>query len=209
MTPLQQGTSFEAKKTTFRQFQCSKPPFFSWEILYQVDDDLGIIEEKDPSIDPHLAKKIENVFFEISRDNAKLQKIMRDHKHLLNLNKLKPPKIKPDIESLQQSQNNTTFVMTNEKGLYSSQNFVIKAISIVSNMADSALASDDDKGGFLDHVNLVKSHLSTIAFLSHVSAEPSRKRKNNLRNIVHADFLALCGPHQQKQNQITSNQSFS
>ena len=83
---------------------------------------------------------------------------MRDHKHLLNLNKLKPPKIKPDIESLQQSQNNTTFVMTNEKGLYSSQNFVIKAISIVSNMADSALASDDDKGGFLDHVNLVKSH---------------------------------------------------
>ena len=96
---------------------------------------------------------------------------MRDHKHLLNLNKLKPPKIKPDIESLQQSQNNTTFVMTNEKGLYSSQNFVIKAISIVSNMADSALASDDDKGGFLDHVNLVKSRLSTIAFLSHVSAQ--------------------------------------
>ena len=99
--------------------------------------------------------------------------------------------------------------MTNEKGLYSSQNFVIKAISIVSNMADSALALDDDKGGFLDHVNLVKSHLSTIALLSHVSAEPSRKRKNNLRNIVHTDFLALCGPHQQKQNQITSNQSFS
>ena len=61
--------------------------------------------------------------------------------------------------------------MTNKKGLYSSQNFVIKAISIVSNMADSALASDDDKGGFLDHVNLVKSRLRTIAFLSHVSAQ--------------------------------------
>ena len=61
-------------------------------------------------------------------------------------------------------------------------------------MEDSALASDDDKGGSLDHVNLVKSYLSTITLLSHISAELSRKRKNNLMNTVHADFLALCGP---------------
>lgn len=29
---------------------------------------------------------------------------------------------------------------------------------------------------------------------AHVSAKFSRKRKNNLRNIIHAGFLVLCGP---------------
>ena len=33
-----------------------------------------------------------------------------------------------------------------------------------------------------------------ITLLDHVSAEFERKRKNNLRNIVHKDFVALCGP---------------
>ena len=45
----------------------------SREILDQVDDDLRIIHEEGPSVNPHLAKKIENAFFEISGDNnAKL-----------------------------------------------------------------------------------------------------------------------------------------
>ena len=46
----------------------------------------------------------------------------------------------------------------------------------------------------LDHVNLVKSCLNTITLLSHTSAEFIRKRKNNLRKIVHLDFLPLSGP---------------
>ena len=58
----------------------------SREILDQVDDNLGIIDEEGPSIDLHLAKNIYNVFFEISGDNAKLQKIMREHKLRSNLN---------------------------------------------------------------------------------------------------------------------------
>ena len=61
-------------------------------------------------------------------------------------------------------------------------------------MTNSVLkASDADNGGSLDNVNLVKSCLNTIALLSHISAELTRKRKYNLRNIVHSDFLALCG----------------
>ena len=50
------------------------------EILDQVNGDLRIIDEEGHSIDPHVAKKIENAFFETSGSNAKLQ-IMRDHKH--------------------------------------------------------------------------------------------------------------------------------
>ena len=82
-----------------------------------------------------------------------------------------------------------------KKILYSSQKYVIKAISILSNMTNSILkASDADNGGYLDYVNLVKLCLNTITLLSHISAEFTRKGKHNLRNIVHLDFLALCGP---------------
>ena len=66
----------------------------SQEIFDHVDDNLGIMDEEGPSIDPQLAKKIENAFFDICRENAKLQKIMRDQKHPSYRNNLKPPKIK-------------------------------------------------------------------------------------------------------------------
>ena len=85
--------------------------------------------------------------------------------------------------------------MNNEKSLYTSQNYVIKAISILSDMANSILkTSDADTGGSLDHVSLVKSCLNTITLLSHILADFTRKRKHNLKNIVHSDSLALCGP---------------
>ena len=67
----------------------------SQEMLDQADDGLGIIDKEGPSTDPRLAKKIENAFFEISRDNVELQKIMRDNKNPSNLNNLKTSKNKP------------------------------------------------------------------------------------------------------------------
>ena len=82
-----------------------------------------------------------------------------------------------------------------KKSLYSSQNYVIRAILILSDMTNSNLkALDADSGGSLGHVSLVKSCLNTITLLSHISAEFTRKRKHNLRNIVNSDFLILCGP---------------
>ena len=62
-------------------------------------------------------------------------------------------------------------------------------------MVNSILkASGADNGRSLDHVKLIKSCLNTIIFLNRVSAEFTRKRKNNLRNTVHSDFLAPCAP---------------
>ena len=90
----------------------------SWEILGQVDDDFSVLDEKGPPVDLELAKKIENVFFESSRDNTKLQKIMKEYKYPANLLNLKPPNINPEIESSQQYQSNNSFVMNNKKSLY-------------------------------------------------------------------------------------------
>ena len=46
----------------------------------------------------------------------------------------------------------------------------------------------------LINVNIVQACMNGITLLDHASAEFERKRKNNLRNIVHKDFSALCGP---------------
>ena len=145
-------------------------------------------------MDTDLAKEIENVFTESSVDNIKMQKTMKEYKDPANLLNLNLPKVNSEIESSQQYQSNT-FVMNNEKSLNSSQNDMIKAISILSNLKNSILkASDADNGGSLDHVRLVKLCLNTITLLSHISVELTGNRKHNLRNIAHSDFLAFCGP---------------
>ena len=66
----------------------------------------------------------------------------------------------------------------------------------MSDIANSVLLASDNSpsGGRIDHVNIVKACMNGITLLGHVSAEFDRKCKNNLRNIVHKDFVALCGP---------------
>ena len=107
------------------------PLKMSREILYQVDDDLGIKEAEGPAVDELLAKKINHAYFESSADNTKLQKIMKENQHPSNLMAVKPPELNPEIESCHQCQNNASFIMSNEKSFYSSQNFVVKTITIM------------------------------------------------------------------------------
>ena len=168
----------------------------SWEILHQVDNDLIIHEVEDLAVDEVLATKIGHAYFESSVDNATLQKIMKENQHPSNLMAVKPAKLNPEIESCHKFQNSTSFVMTNEKSLYYSQNFVVKAITIMSDIVNSVLlASDNCPWGVpINHINIVKACMNGITLLSHFSAEFEQKCKNNLRNIVHRGFVALCGP---------------
>ena len=78
------------------------PPIkMSRKILGRVEDGFSVHDKKGPSVDTELAKKIENVFFESSGGNIKLQKIMKEYKHPANLLNLKSPKINPEIKSSQ------------------------------------------------------------------------------------------------------------
>ena len=54
-------------------------------------------------------------------------------------------KLKPEIESCHQFQSNASFVMSNEKLLYFSQNFVDKTITIMSDIANSILLASDKR----------------------------------------------------------------
>ena len=80
----------------------------SREILHQVDDDLSLQEVEGPAVDELLAEKINHAYFESSAENTKLQKIMKENQHPRNLMVLKPPKLKPEIESCHQFQNNAS-----------------------------------------------------------------------------------------------------
>ena len=89
----------------------------SKEILHQVDDDLGIQEAEGVAVDELLVEKIDHAYFESSADDTKLQKLMKENQHSSNLMTIKTPKQNPKIESFLQLQNNTSFVMSNEKSL--------------------------------------------------------------------------------------------
>ena len=117
---------------------------------------------------------------------------MKANQYPSNLMVVKPPKLNPEIESCHQFQNNTYFVMYNEKRLYSSQNFVVKAITIMFDIANSVLLAPDNSPSGRP-INIVKACMNGIPLLDHVWAEFERKNKNNLRNIIHIDFAALCG----------------
>ena len=66
----------------------------------------------------------------------------------------------------------------------------------MSDIANSVLLPCDNgsSGGPINHVNIVKPCMNRITLLGYVSEEFERKRKSNLRNIVHKGFVALCGP---------------
>ena len=111
---------------------------------------------------------------------------MIENQHPSNLMVVKPPKLDPEVESCHQFQDNTFFVMSNEKSLYSSQNFVVKTITILSDIANSVLLVSDNcpSGGPINHVNIVNACMNWISLLGHVLAEFEQKHKNNLQNIT-------------------------
>ena len=88
----------------------------------KVDDDLGIQEPEGSCLNKILDYKIEHAYFDISRGSIRLQKTMKDNPHPQNLAKIKSPKIYPDIKCPHHFQNNSSFVKTNEKSFYSTQN---------------------------------------------------------------------------------------
>ena len=126
-------------------------------------------------------------------DYTKLQKNNQRNQHPNNLVAVKFQKLNSKTESCHQFQNNASFAMFNEKRLYPFQNFVVKTIIIMSDIANSVLlASDNDpSGGPSNHVNTVKGCMNGITLLGHVLAEFEQKHKKNLQNIVHKYFVAL------------------
>ena len=91
----------------------------SRDILHQVDDDVDIQQAEGLAVDELLTEEIGHAYFESSADNTKLRKILKENQHPSNLMAVKRPKLNAEIESCHQFQNNASFIMSNEKRLYS------------------------------------------------------------------------------------------
>lgn len=64
---------------------------------------------------------------------------MKYNSHRRNLASIKLPKINTQIECPHHFQNNFSFAMANFKSLYSSKKYVVKTISMLSNIVKSVL----------------------------------------------------------------------
>ena len=91
---------------------------------------------------------------------------MIENQHPSNLMVVKPPKLDPEVESCHQFQDNTFFVMSNEKSLYSSQNFVVKTFTITSDIANFVISASDNgpSGEPINHVNIVKACMNGLLY---------------------------------------------
>ena len=151
----------------------NEPPLkMSREILRQVDNDLGIYNRLRTWLSITLSWKNWPCIL-LSHQQIILNCKNNERKsNPSNLTAIKPPKLDPEIESCHQFQNNTSFVMSNEKSLYTCQNFIVKATTIMSDISNSVLlASDNDtSGGPINHVNIVKACMNRIILLGHLSA---------------------------------------
>ena len=78
-------------------------------------------------------------------------------------------------------QNNERFITTKEKSLYSVQNYVAKALAIISQMTDVVLNDTDarENGTSLNHKKVIRMGIHGPSLLSHVQADLSQRRRNN------------------------------
>lgn len=171
----------------------SPPLIMSEEILTSLDDELGIDEKTDININDRLSKQIEHSYLEASAEAGSLNKIMKLYSMPGNLQMLAVPKLNREIEITSGFQNNDQFVSSKEKSLYSSQNYLAKAMAIIAKIGDDILA-DSDSGNTINHKDVLQKCIHAITLVGHVQAEHTRKRKNNVRNIVSTEYAALCGP---------------
>ena len=91
---------------------------------------------------------------------------------------------------------NKRFITYKEKSLYSFQNYVAKSLAIISQMTNVVLNDADarENGTSLNHKKIIQMGIHATTLLSHVKADMSQRRRNNIRNIVESQYVSLCGP---------------
>ena len=85
------------------------------------------------------------------------------------------PKMNEEVEIISTYQNNKRFITTKEKSLYSVENYVAKALAIISQMTDAVLNDADarENGTSLNHKKVTQMGKHATTPLGHVQAEMS------------------------------------
>ena len=82
------------------------------------------------------------------------------------MSKMTVPKMNEEAEIASPYQNSERFINTKEKSLYSIQNYVAKALAIISQITDAVLSDADarENGTSLNHKKVIQMgiHVTTI-----------------------------------------------
>ena len=89
-------------------------------------------------------------FLHVSSETSSLNKIMKLCALLSNLSKMKVPKMNEEVEIISVYQNSERFITSKEKALYPVQNYVTKALGIISQRTDAVLDAREN-GTSLNH----------------------------------------------------------
>ena len=135
-------------------------------------------------------------FLHAFSETSSLNKTIKLYALPSHLSKMAVPKMNEEVEITSAYQNNERFITFKEKTLYSVPNFVAKALAIISKMTDAVLSDADarENGTSLNHEKVIQMGIHATTLLSHVQAEMSQRRRNNIRSIAESQYVAFCGP---------------
>ena len=184
------------------------PPLqMSQEILHQLGNELGMNVDESRNINQGLSTQLMHSFLHASSETSSLNKMMKLYALPSNLSKMTVLKMNEEVEITSAYQNNERFITTKEKSLYSVQNYVAKALAIISQMTDAVLNDADarENGTSLNHKKVIQMGIHATTLLSHVQADLSQRRRNNIRNIAESQYVSLCGPKPGSKTRLCKN----
>ena len=172
------------------------PQQMSHEILDQLGDVMGRHEDESKNKNQGPCTQLMHSLLHASSETSSLNKKMKLYALLSNLSKMTVAKMNEEVEITYAYQNNERFITTKEKALYSLQNYVAKASVIISQMTDAVVSDADarENGTSLNHKKVIQMGIHVTTLLSHIQAEMSQRRRNNIRSIVESQYVSFCGP---------------
>ena len=108
----------------------------SEELLASIEEEVGEKKENGDKINGRWADQVKHAFREASSETTSFNKIMKMYPKPENLD-IRVPKSNWEVEINLNFQKNNRFVSTKEKALYSTQNYICKAITLFAKMEDS------------------------------------------------------------------------
>ena len=98
---------------------------------------MGMNVDESKNINQGLSTQLMYSFLHASSETSLLNKIMKLYALPSNLSKISVSKMNEDVEITSAYQNNERFITSKKTTLYSVQNYVAKALAIVSQMTDA------------------------------------------------------------------------
>ena len=158
------------------------------EIFAEIDDELPAVVEYGQEITENLASRIMTHFHEKWRHGDIKKTVMQRQKLPVNCKEICTPKLQESILSIKSISDHQK---RSERGLYNTQNVVIKATAAITNILKDVLSAEAESK-MVDVKSIIRNSLDAVTLLGSISHDISVKRKQNIRNSLNYQYQPLC-----------------